>query len=895
MQSSFLTQLGLSLRLFRREFGRGELTIIALSIILAVASVMALNSITNRIEQSITLKSAEFLAADRDLVSSRALNTDYLKYAQSLGLNTDEHIYFSSMAFANDKLNLAVIKAVTNSYPLRGTLKVSELDNPLAISEINGPQPGTVVMNQRLYFMLDKPSEVEIGEAVLKVAGLIDSEPDAPFQVFSAGTRIIMHIDDVPATKIIQPGSRITYAYLFAGQEQQLKEYEEWVKPKLSKHERFRGVKEGARNIQRSLERAESFLMIAGVLGVILAATAVAVSARLYSQRHLDSIAIMKTLGASVSQVQVIYLFQLLIIALVSVIGGLLLGGVMQWVAISALKEYLPSDIPGLGVEPFVIATITGFACALMFSIPSLLKLFRVPPLRVLRRTLGDGVTTSVTAQAVMAFTTIALVWFYSQNWKLTAIVTGTGIVLSILIVVASTLIIGATRALASRSSGGALKLALASLKRRSKENTSQMIGFTLAIMLMLILYTLKNSLIQDWQEQLPEGAPNQFIVNIAEQELPVVKEMFAEKGIETEQFYPIIRGRLTHINDIELKNPRTSDNESGTTDGNSNENNPNSSFVEDDGAKRKGKAEFYETSTTNSSEQGTDEIDSAASKDTAEKPEGEEPRRGIGRELNLTFTEDFPDNNEIVSGEWMPKDQKQQVSVEKEVAERLQLKLGDELQFVIGAQRVSAKVTSIRTVDWNSLQPNFYMIFSNDVIADFPATYISSFYLPKEDKLWLNQLIERIPTLSLIDIDAVLGQIKSTIDQVSIAIQFVLLIVVIAATLVLLAQVQSSLDERRKETVIFRTIGAKGSVIRNAITLEFLSLGAIAGFIAALVAESSLIAIQHFMFDMVWTPHWDIWVIGPLSGAVFVAVVGAISTRSLLRITPTQLIRQLA
>ena len=885
MQNKFMTMLALSLRLFRREFGRGELTIIALSIILAVSSVMALSSITNRIEQSITLKSAEFLAADRDLVSSRAIDRAYLEKARELGLNTDEHIYFSSMAFANDKLNLAVIKAVTNSYPLRGTLKVSEVDDPLAITEINGPQPGTVVMNQRLYFMLDKPTEVEIGDATLKVSGLIDSEPDAPFQVFSAGTRIIMHIDDVPATNIIQPGSRITYAFLFSGEEQALQEYEQWVKPKLSEHERFRGVKEGASNIQRSLDRAESFLMIAGVLGVILAATAVAVSARLYSQRHLDSIAIMKTLGASVSQVQMVYLCQLLIIALVSVVGGLLLGGTMQWVAISALEEYLPNDVPAMGLEPFIVATVTGFVCALMFSIPSLLKLFRVPPLRVLRRTLGDGVTTSLMAQVIMAITTIALVWFYSQNWKLTAIVTGTGVVLSLLIIVASTVIISGTRTLASRSTGGALKLALASLKRRSKENTSQMIGFTLAIMLMLILYTLKNSLIQEWQAQLPEGAPNQFVVNISEQELPVVKEMFAEKGIETEQFYPIIRGRLTHINDLELKKPRRGEGEGDE-------------YVEDDGAKQKGKPALHEIEPGQDSESNETTANGQNAADSKNKAESKPEERGpvgIGRELNLTFTENFPDNNEIIAGEWMPQGQAKQVSVEEKVAERLQLELGDTLQFVIGAQTVSATVTSIRTVDWNSLQPNFYMIFSNDVIADFPATYISSFYLPKEDKLWLNELIQRIPTLSLIDIDAILNQVKSTINQVSIAIQFVLLIVVIAATLVLLAQVQSSLDERRKETVIFRTIGAKGSVIRNAITLEFLSLGAVAGLIAALVAESSLIAIQHFMFDMVWTPHWDIWLIGPLSGALFVSIVGSISTRSLLRITPTELIRQLA
>ena len=334
---------------------------------------------------------------------------------------------------------------------------------------------------------------------------------------------------------------------------------------------------------------------------------------------------------------------------------------------------------------------------------------------------------------------------------------------------------------------------------------------------------------------------------------------MTLQEKIKPEQFYPIIRGRLTQINDEILKQRR--DNE------------------QEDGAKFKGKKELHEKSESNENNEEAKE----------------EARTGFGRELNLTFTQKFPDNNEIIEGEWMPANVEKQVSVEAKVAERLELKLGDQLSFLIGSQTVSAKITSIRTVDWNSLQPNFYMIFSDDVIGDFPATYITSFYLPKEEKLWLNELVADYPTLSIIDVAAMLEQIQSVIAQVSVAIQFVLLIVVIAATLVLLAQVQSSLDERKKETVIFRTIGAKGSIIRNAITYEFISLGGIAGFIAALVAEFSLYLLQTYSFKMDWVWHWELWLIGPLVGAAFVAIIGSLSTRSLLKITPSELIRQLA
>ncbi|MDA8621475.1 FtsX-like permease family protein [Psychrosphaera sp.] len=863
MQSKLSTWLGLSFRLFKREFGRGELTVIALSIVLAVSSVMALSSLTDRVQASILMKSAEFLAADKDLVSPTEIKNDVFEYAESLNIKTDQHIYFSSMAFAGDKMNLAVVKAVTQSYPLRGELFIESLDNANEVFKANGPDIGSVWISKRLYFALGESNKIDVGEGVFTVAGIIDAEPDAPFQVFNSGTRVIMNINDIPKTEVIQPGSRVTYAGLFAGETQALEKLESWIKPKLSESQKFRGVKEGASNITSSLERAESFLMLAGVLGVLLAAVAISVSARLYSQRHLDSIAIMKTLGASVRQVQVIYLTQLCLIAVVSIIIGLVVGSGLQNLALISLAEYLPKDIPDIGYRPFLVSIVTGFVCALMFSVPALLKLFKVPPLRVLRRNLGDGVSSSISAQLIMASTTIGLVWFYSQDLKLTGIVLGSGFVLSILIVGISRLLLVGFRSVSKRIDNPSLKLAIASLQRRSKENVSQIIGFTLAIMLVLILFSLKNSIIQEWQEQIPDGAPNHFIINISQQNIEKIEQRFSEKGIAPEQFYPIIRGRLTQINDEVLKQKRPEEAE--------------------DGAKFKGKGEFDETSET------ADKTKEKANKDK------EEARTGFGRELNLTFTDRFPNNNELVEGTWMPDDAQKQVSVEAKVAERLKLKLGDELSFLIGSQTVSATVTSIRTVDWNSLQPNFYMIFSDDVIDDFPATYITSFYLAKEDKLWLNELLADYPTLSIIDVAAMLEQIQSVIAQVSVAIQFVLLIVVIAATLVLVAQVQSSLDERRKETVIYRTIGAKGSVIRNAISYEFISLGAISGFIAASVAEFSLYLLQTYSFKMTWVIHWELWIIGPLSGAVFVAVVGSLSTRSLLKITPSELIRQLA
>lgn len=864
-KAPFYYWFSIAWRLFKREFGRGELTIIGLSIILAVSSVMALSSVTDRVDKAIMSKSAAFLAADRDLSSAHPIDQAVLDKAKSLDLKTDQHIYFSSMAFAEDEMNIAVVKAVSPSYPLRGQLFVTTdliSDQPIQKS---GPRQGEAWLSKRLFYALkldpeklkspEIPLTIEVGELKLRVTAVIETEPDAPFEVFGSGTRIIMNINDVPATEVIQPGSRISYVHLFAGEEAQLNDFDDWMSENIKDNQKYRNVKQGATSITASLERAESFLMLAGVLGVLLAATAVAVSTKLYSQRHLDSIAIVKTLGASLLQVKVIYLFQLAFIAISSVVLGILLGSGMQILAINALASYLPGELPPIGLKPILMATVTGFVCAFMFSIPSLFKLFSVPPLRVLRRNLGDEIGASFTARLIMGVTTILLVWLYSQNLSITGIIAGAGVLLVGLILIFARVMVYVTRQIGTSVGGSATKIALASLKRRVKENAAQLIGFTLAIMLVLILYSLENSIIQEWQEQMPEGTPNHFVINIAKHELDDVKNEFEQQNLNPEQYYPMIRGRLTYINDEKLLQKRQQDN----------------------GAKLRGETD-------------DESQDSKANKDSENGQ-----RKGIGRELNLTYSEQLAENNVLLEGEWMPTGEGPQVSVEEGVAERMSIKLGDQLTFLVGAREVTAKVTSIREVDWNSFQPNFFMIFSNDVLADFPATFITSFYLPKDKKLWLNSLLQSYPTLSVIDIEAMLTQIQQTIAQVAIAIRIVLLVVVFAATLVLLAQVQSSLDERRKETVIYRTLGAKGRVIQSAIIIEFLSLGAIAGFIAAAVAEFSLYLLQTLIFDMDWGMHWALWLIGPVIGAGFVAAVGALSTRSLLKMSPNQLIRHLS
>ena len=378
----------------------------------------------------------------------------------------------------------------------------------------------------------------------------------------------------------------------------------------------------------------------------------------------------------------------------------------------------------------------------------------------------------------------------------------------------------------------------MAGLQRRAAQNSVQMLSFSTAIMLLLLVIVLRNDLLEDWKRQLPADAPNYFAINIAQDNVDDMQAMFERENIPSTDLYPIVPGRLTHINGEKLR----------------------------------------------------DEV----TKEDRDEDEAE-GREGIGRELSLTWRDSLPPNNELTAGEWWGEDAKPQVSVELNVSERLDIKVGDELRFNLGGDVFTVPVTSLRKADWNTLQPNFYMIFNTSTLEDFPATYITSFRLDEERKSELYELFKPFPQTSLIDLDAMIDQIREVIGQVSLAIVFVLVLVIIAGALVLVAQVQASMEERQKELVILRTLGAPGKLLSRSITYEFLVLGAISGLIATLAMEISLFILQNQVFNMTLVIHWKLWLVGPLCGALTVAILGRLSCYRLIKRNTAQLIRKLA
>ena len=829
----------LAFKLFSREFKRGELTIIFAAIALAVLTVFSLSSITERIGLNIEQKSSDFIAADRRLSSNHEMDNIYLTQAKAYKLQTAQMLFFDSMLFANDELVLGSVKATTNEYPLRGKLTVKDSLNTLPYDVSSGPAKGNVWLSEGLFYTLNVNvgDQVELGAGVFNVSKVLVNEPDAPFFSLSGNKRVLLNYYDIETTKAVQPGSRVFHRYLFAGEEQNIQAFYSWLKPKLKRNQNWEGIKDRQSPLGENLQRAERFLLLAGLFGIMLAAVAMAVSAKRYCERQYDPVAMMKTLGGSRAMIRKIYLLHLSLVCSMSVIVGLLIGYGLQAVATDYLAQTMGTALPSASAKPWVIAISTGVICAVMFSIKPLLDLFDIPPLRVLRRNLGDRLLVSKVHLTMSALTVFLLMWLFSNNIKISAILfLSTAFLIAVLFGL-SKVIFGGGRKL-GLSPGNSWSLAIASIQKRANVNAVQLISFALAIKLLLFLIVLKNDMISDWQSQLPENAPNSFLVNITEQELEPITSFLAQNDMPTSDFYPVVRGRVNAVNgELVAREVSQEDNEK----------------------------------------------------------KDEEARSGIGRELNLTWRKDLPNQNELIDGTWFSEDSVAEASVEESMLERLDVQIGDTLTFLIGAQSFDAKITSVRKVNWTTLKPNFFIILSPDVLASFPATYISSVNVKAEKKREFNELMRQYPTVNVIDVESFIKQIRSTIEQVSLAIGFVLAIVVACGALVLISQVQASLGERMQEIVILRTLGAKGRLIKNATLYEFLLLGVTAGLVAAIVSDIALLIVQKQMFDLAGKFHPHIWVIGPAVGGLFVACLGYLMIARTMRKNTQGLLRSLA
>jgi putative ABC transport system permease protein len=823
--------VGASLRWLRRNAAAGELSAPLVAILVATASVSAIGFFTDRTRFAITTQASELLAADLVLVSSIPVSDRFATAAEARGLETVRAISFRSAVLAGNELQLAEVKAVEQAYPLRGVLRVAEV--PYGESRIApaGPERGTVWVDSRLASRLGVGvgESVEVGASVLRIAAILTEEPDRGADLFSIAPRLLMRIEDVPATNLVQPASRVTHRLMFAGEG--AKQFRTWLLPQLGRGERLHSVKDARPELRRALERGERFLQLASLTAVLLASIAVAVSARRFAKRHLDSVAIMRCLGARQCTVVAVFALQLLWLSLFAGIVGCGLGFLAQELLVRLLAGLVPADLPAPGLAPATLGLAVGLVMMVGFALPPVLALRGVSPLRVLRRDLNPSVQQWLEyAGALLAV--VGLVLWHANDLELAAYVIA-GSVASLLVfgAVAATML-GLLGRVRDRA-GFALRQGINSIRRRPLGSVVQVVAFALGVMALLLLTFVRNDLLSRWHAQLPADRPNFFVINIQPDQVKEVRGFFEQRGLSEPSLHPMVRGRLVAINDRVVS-----------------------------------RADY------------------------------EDPRakRLVDRDFNLSWSSELPQDNRIVAGRWWSLEEGESggFSVEQGLAKTLGIGLGDELRFELAGRRADGIVRSLRSVEWDSFRVNFFVIADSGSLDVYPATYITSFFLPVDRWALLVDLVRSFPSVSVLDVDALMVKVRGIIERVSMALEYVFAFTLVAGLVVVYAVTQDTQDERVHEATILRFLGAGRRLLLQRVGSEFLVLGSVAGVLAALVATTLTYLLSEHLLGMEFRFDPWLWLAGTGAGVLGVGVAGVLGARKVVTQSVMETLRRL-
>lgn len=832
---SWLALLRMAWRALCRDWQAGELRVLAVALVIAVASVAAVGFFTDRIQQAMERKASELLGADLVVSSPNPWRPAVAAVARAQGLQTAEILTFRSVAVAGELTHLAEVKAVGPGYPLRGALQVSEHAFGPTRTVATIPEAGEVWLDERLLQVLNLQvgDTLQLGSRSFRVGQVLAYEPDRAGDLFSLAPRLLLNLVDMPATELIQPGSRVEYRLLLAGEPTALQSFQAQANQLLQTGEKLQGVREARAELGVALERAQRFLNLAALVSVILAGVGVAIAARRFAARHWDSVAILRCVGATQSLVTRLFVLELLMLALLAGATGLLVGYLTQYGLSGALGSLInQTDLPPPSWQPLAPALLTGFVTLLGFGLPPLLRLREVPPLRVLRRDLGpvDPHLLALYSPAVLA-TAGLLVW-QAGEWRLAGYV-GAGVAGAV--VVLSLAAWGLVRALnlLRGQVGVAWRFGLANIARRGPGSAVQVVALGLGLMALLVLTLVRTDLLTSWRSSLPPDAPNHFLINIQPDEVASVREFLGGHDLRSVELFPMVRGRLMAINGRgvgpgDYQNPRA--------------------------------------------------------------------KRLVEREFNLSWLETLQEDNRIVAGHWWNAQDRGQgvASVEQGLAETLGIALGDTLRFQIAGQDLEAKVASLRTVEWDSFRVNFFVVFPPGVLDAYPATWITSFHLPVAQKPLMAELVRQHPSVTVLDVDALMSKVREIMDRVIAAVEYVFLFTLAAGLVVLYAAIQATQDERRFESAVLRTLGARRTVVRASLLAEFATLGVLAGVLAAAAATvlSFVLATQVFDFPYRWN-SW-IWLLGAGAGMVGVGLAGLLGARSALNQPPWRALREL-
>ena len=830
-----------SWKMLRRDARGGELRLLAAALAIAVAALTAVGFFADRVRQALARESHQLLGADLLLTADHPWPPGMAEAARTHGLQVVETRTFPSMVTYGEgddlRAQLAEIKAVGAAYPLRGSLRIAPALNAPDAPVQRVPAAGDIWIDERLASALGAGvgDPIVVGQRTLRVDAVLTLEPDRGINFFSVAPRLLMNLDDLPGTALLQVGSRVAYRLLLAGKPGQLQEFRRKVERQLGRGERLEDPESGRPEIRIALERAQRFLGLSALLTVVLAAVAVALAARRYVQRHLDPCAVMRCLGATQTLLLRLYLGQFAVLGILAAGLGCALGYLAHFALHAWLAELLATPLPAPGMLPAVQGVVVGLLLLFGFAVPPLLQLKRVSTLRVLRRELGSPRGSLLGGYLLGFLALVGLMFWVAGEVELGAYVVGG---FSAALIVFAVIARGAIRLAAVARVGGAAafgwRYGLASLERRAGACVVQIVALALGLMALLLLTVTRGELLDAWRRSVPADAPNRFVVNIQPEQVAPVRAALAARGLTT-ALAPMVRGRLTRINEVEVSA---------------------ASYTDD------------------------------------------RAQRLIDREFNLSVRTELPEDNRISAGRWFSPAEIAgrgviaAASVEEGLAQTLGLAVGDRIEFVVAGERIVMTVVGLRKLDWDTMRVNFFVLTPPSVLQGYPASWITSFYLPPEKADFVNRLVGEFPNLTVIDVAAILRQLQSIIDQVARAVQFVFLFTLLAGVIVLYAALASAADERRYELAVMRALGARRKQLQRVLFAEFATLGGLAGLIAAVgsIVVGQFLALRVFHFAVAI----DFWLL-PLAacgGALLVISAGWFAASRLLRAAPLEALR---
>ena len=852
MNTLFLT---LGWKTLLRDLRAGELRLLMVAVTLAVASLTAVGFFADRLNGGLQRDALQLLGGDAVIRSDGPIPPAFIAKAQSLGLKTVSTVTFPTMARARDEdggaSKLVAFKGVPEGYPLRGSMTVADTPGSAGQATRDIPAPGTAWADASLLDALGlKPGQpLLMGDSSFTISRVIVQEPDRGAGFISFSPRVMVNQADVPATGLIQPASRTNYRFAVAGGDKAVKAYVKWAENELKKPgaetglrgARLESLESGSPEMKQTLERAEKFLNLVALLAALLSAVAVAIVARSFAAKHLDDCAMLRVLGQPQRTIALAYTFEFVLAGLIASALGVALGFAVHYVFVLLLAGLVSSTLPAPSLWPVAFGLGMGLTLLLAFGLPPVLQLASVPPLRVIRRDVGNLKPISMLVLGVGILGFSALLLAASSDLKLGLIAVG-GFAGAVLLFAAASY--GAVKLLrASVSEATAprwMVLATRQLSARPAYMVVQTSALAVGLLALMLLVLLRTDLISSWRQSTPADAPNRFVINVQPEQGDAFQQALKDGGVKKFDWYPMIRGRLVAVNGKDV----TPDN------------------FEDDRA-----------------------------------------RRLVDREFNLSNSAQKPVHNKVVGGRWTP-GEKDAISVEEGLAKTLGLKLGDSLRFDIAGQLSEAKITSLRKVDWGSMHVNFFVMYPvSQMAAEVPVSFISAFRAPEpadpvatgqpRPQSFDNTLVRAFPNITSVDMSSTLAQVQRVLDQVIRAVEFLFGFTLAAGLVVLFAAITATREERAREFAIMRAVGARASLLRQVQRAELAGVGLLAGFLASMVALAVGWGLARYVFDFSWTGSWTVPVFGSLAGAALALAAGWWGLRAVLNTPVVETLRK--